>query len=307
MNKGKYLKKQIKKEKAITLIALIVTIIVLIILAGISINMLTGNNGILTKVEEAKEKLAKEEEKEKNDLEAMYKKLIAESGGSISNIDVDLIREIIQDEIQDYIAEYGSGSNNGLTMNQVIDKIYPVGSIYISADAHGATNPGQEGGIFADTNTTWVAYGKGRTLVGATDLNTPVDGYTFVVGQEMSNDLTATNNPKGEYKHRLLESEVPSHTHTRGTMAITGSINIRRGVSNAIIDLCTGAFEATNGTRATSTAFTQSSVASYNEQLINLKANNDTVWTGETSSFGGSGEHNNIQPYTVVYMWQRTN
>ena len=34
-------------EKAITLISLVVTIIVLLILAGISINMLTGENGIL--------------------------------------------------------------------------------------------------------------------------------------------------------------------------------------------------------------------------------------------------------------------
>ena len=39
----------------ITLIALVVTIIVLLILAGISIMMLTGNNGILTRVGEARE------------------------------------------------------------------------------------------------------------------------------------------------------------------------------------------------------------------------------------------------------------
>ena len=42
-------------EKGITLIALVVTIIVLLILAGISISMLTGENGILTKTNVAKE------------------------------------------------------------------------------------------------------------------------------------------------------------------------------------------------------------------------------------------------------------
>ena len=45
-----------KMSNGITLIALVVTIIVLLILAGISIQMLTGNNGILQRATEAKEK-----------------------------------------------------------------------------------------------------------------------------------------------------------------------------------------------------------------------------------------------------------
>lgn len=43
-----------KSNKGITLIALVVTIIVLLILAGVSIAMLTGNNGILTNAQKAK-------------------------------------------------------------------------------------------------------------------------------------------------------------------------------------------------------------------------------------------------------------
>ena len=43
-----------KRDKGITLIALVVTIIVLLILAGISISMLTGQNGILKRASEAK-------------------------------------------------------------------------------------------------------------------------------------------------------------------------------------------------------------------------------------------------------------
>ena len=49
-----YLRKKLKNTKGITLIALVVTIIVLLILAGVSIAMLTGNNGVLTKAGEAK-------------------------------------------------------------------------------------------------------------------------------------------------------------------------------------------------------------------------------------------------------------
>ena len=43
----------VKREKGITLIALVITIIVLLILAGVSISMLTGKNGILTRAKES--------------------------------------------------------------------------------------------------------------------------------------------------------------------------------------------------------------------------------------------------------------
>ena len=48
--------KKFAKDKGITLIALVVTIIVLLILAGISISMLTGENGIIKMAVQAKEK-----------------------------------------------------------------------------------------------------------------------------------------------------------------------------------------------------------------------------------------------------------
>ena len=55
------------ENKGITLIALVITIIVLLILAGISISMLTGENGILNRASEAKEKtvVAQEEKTQK--------------------------------------------------------------------------------------------------------------------------------------------------------------------------------------------------------------------------------------------------
>ena len=61
------LRKTLRRNKGITLIALVVTIIVLLILAGISIAMLTGQNGILNRAAEAKEKtrIAQEDESQK--------------------------------------------------------------------------------------------------------------------------------------------------------------------------------------------------------------------------------------------------
>ena len=57
-----------KKNKGITLVALVVTIVVLLILAGVSINLVLGNNGIIAKAQEAKTKQAEASE---NDLEGM--------------------------------------------------------------------------------------------------------------------------------------------------------------------------------------------------------------------------------------------
>ena len=44
-----------KKQSGITLVALVVTIVVLLILAGVSINLVLGENGLITQAKEAKE------------------------------------------------------------------------------------------------------------------------------------------------------------------------------------------------------------------------------------------------------------
>ena len=57
-----------RRERGITLIALVITIIVLLILAGVSISMLTGENGILTQAQNAKNKTEEAARKEEQDL-----------------------------------------------------------------------------------------------------------------------------------------------------------------------------------------------------------------------------------------------
>ena len=58
-----------RNQKGITLIALVITIIVLLILAGVSIAMLTGQNGILTRATEAKSDTARAEVVERINME----------------------------------------------------------------------------------------------------------------------------------------------------------------------------------------------------------------------------------------------
>ena len=67
-NFKKMQKRITKNTKGITLIALVVTIIILLILAGISIAMLTGNNGILSQAGDAKEETRGASVKEARDL-----------------------------------------------------------------------------------------------------------------------------------------------------------------------------------------------------------------------------------------------
>ena len=71
------------KQRGITLIALVVTIIVLLILAGVSISMLAGENGILKRAKEAKEKTEMATEEEQNTL-LQYEYEIAKMQGEIS-------------------------------------------------------------------------------------------------------------------------------------------------------------------------------------------------------------------------------
>lgn len=58
-----------KREKGITLIALVITIIILIILAGIGINLVLGNNGIITKTQNSNGEYNKEKAREKLEIE----------------------------------------------------------------------------------------------------------------------------------------------------------------------------------------------------------------------------------------------
>ena len=65
MRETKIEKRLKSNEKGITLIALVITIIVLIILAGVAISMLSGDNGILKQAATAKEETEKQSEIEK--------------------------------------------------------------------------------------------------------------------------------------------------------------------------------------------------------------------------------------------------
>ena len=75
------IKNKIKQKNGITLIALVITIIVLLILAGVSIAMLTGQNGILTQAQSAKTTTEDKSAEEKIKLAVMAAR--AQSEGAL--------------------------------------------------------------------------------------------------------------------------------------------------------------------------------------------------------------------------------
>ena len=74
-------------------------------------------------------------------------------------------------------------------INSNFDKIYPVGSIYISTSS---TNPST---IYGGT---WERYGQGKTLVGLNESET---------------EFSTVNKIGGEKTHTLTVNEMPSHNH----------------------------------------------------------------------------------------------
>ena len=99
----------LKKEKGITLVALVVTIVILIILATVAINGTFGENGLIRKAEEAKEMMVISSVKEKIEIDKLSKQLEG---------------EISEEELKDILDNYGEiiYEEDGTTIKGIIEK-----------------------------------------------------------------------------------------------------------------------------------------------------------------------------------------
>lgn len=173
--------------------------------------------------------------------------------------------------------------------------IYPIGSIYMSLNS---TEPSI---LFGGT---WERLEEGRVLIG-------------------SNGNYPSGSVGGEFTHTLVEEEIPSHAHTGTTTASAGNHSHTRGTMNI-----TGQFVSTDHVLYPSEAKgafyanTASDLGDRDHQLhsgnpIRFYFDASRTWTGSTSTAGnhshsvtvaasgGNREHNNMQPYLAVYMWKR--
>ena len=74
-----------KNNKGITLVALVVTVVVLLILAGVSINLVLGNNGIIAKAKEAQRKSAEASQNDLIGMNELAQQLEEQINGSTGN------------------------------------------------------------------------------------------------------------------------------------------------------------------------------------------------------------------------------
>ncbi|MFQ8988257.1 MAG: BspA family leucine-rich repeat surface protein, partial [Intestinibacter sp.] len=130
-----------KKEQGITLIALVVTIIIILILAGITINMILGENGIIRTAQDAKNTWENAIIKEQENLNSLINELNEEL--------IDRSRDI-------YVFLYDDGT---LTFSNTSEPVEGKNVLKAYGDIKGQeyTSEVGEDGSSITVNTPWVA------------------------------------------------------------------------------------------------------------------------------------------------------
>ena len=170
-------KQKLKESKGITLIALVITIIVLLILAGVTIATLTGDNGILKKAGDAKTQT--EQAKEDENL----KIAIAGSYGTDGKLNLK--------DLKDNLKNQGILTNSSefpleVTVNGEKKKIDANGNIIGSIQSLKT-----KGTVFNDTITLEDTYGNQVTIPKGFKIAS--DSATDVTGGIVIEDATYTN------------------------------------------------------------------------------------------------------------------
>ena len=187
-----------KQERGITLVALVVTIVVLLILAGISLNLVLGQNGIISRAQDARNQTVEGQvntEKAVNALTDEMEDLISEnensgnggnSGGSQTTVENVVIPEgyyyvggtkakgiVISDNVAD--KELDKGKENvrrDLAGNQwVWVPVETPSSLYTTVDAGQALSGST--GVKTTKYTNTIISGQTRGLPGSTDYREP--------------------------------------------------------------------------------------------------------------------------------------
>lgn len=165
------------KQKGITLIALVVTIIVLIILAGISVNLILGENGIITKAQEARRVQEIAEIKSDIQLDIMAKEAEVLPSGN----------KITMAQTEEILGKYGTVNKEGGKIKSLTptgkDYEIPFEEIYKGSVEHTGLYYNQPYTFTVDdVSTTFVFGNDGKAY-----------GYSNGVSTGVSSDYTINN------------------------------------------------------------------------------------------------------------------
>ena len=171
-----------KEAKGITLIALVITIIVLLILAGVTIATLTGDNGILKKAGDAKTQT------EQAKADENLKIAIAGSYGTDGKLNLKDLKDNLTNQGIDY-----DKNNTGFPLEVIVNgekkKIDANGNVTVKLEsvADSKTN----GTVFKDTTTLEDTYGNQVKVPKGFKIAN--DSATDVIGGIVIEDATYTN------------------------------------------------------------------------------------------------------------------
>ena len=102
-----------KNQRGVTLIALVITIIVLLILAGVSIAMLTGDNGLLTRARDAEDSTAIAVVMDKVNMAIQTAYIDHVKDGTTGEMGIDKV-------VKAYVADNGASSMTDPTTGNMI-------------------------------------------------------------------------------------------------------------------------------------------------------------------------------------------
>lgn len=198
--------------------------------------------------------------------------------------------------------------------NLTFDRVYPVGSIYMSVNS---VNPGT---LFGGT---WVAWGAGRVPVG---VNASESEFATVekAGGEKNHTLTAAEGPPhdhtftgtaeshdhtftGTSKSYKSGNQSANHTHgfafnANGPNSNNTAANPGKNLSNCYATN-TGTYTALGGTTGNQSVSHTHNTTIKPEGTVGSKS---LTPKGTISKSGSGAAHNNLQPYITCYMWKRT-
>ena len=115
--------KPLTSNSAITLIALIITVIVLLILAGITLNMVMGDNGIIKKVQLAKDKTNEAQQEESEKLSELEDEIDNKVNGSFVNDNDEKELEKYKKAIANTLTNLGVKTLETQTIDEYIKNI----------------------------------------------------------------------------------------------------------------------------------------------------------------------------------------
>ena len=171
--------------------------------------------------------------------------------------------------------KFGKVGTDNLDKTSILNLVYPVGSIYMSAN-----------NVSPQTflGGTWVEWGAGRVPVGVSSSDT---------------DFNAAGKMGGEKTHYLSVSEMPSHSH-EGTYTDPKSETTGKPDDN-------GEYSETKySVHYDVTQGGMRYVETSSGMVVPIPLNNVIESIHGVYPNGGSQAHNNLQPYITCYMWKRT-